>query len=195
MGFDFDNISVPQVRPTKLAHIVLRTGDKTAMGSFYQEFLGGKMVHENDVLAFITYDDEHHRIALAQVPNLKPKDRGTCGLEHIAFTFDSLEDLFLAYRQRKAKGMVPFWCVNHGLTISLYYADPDGNILETQVDVFTDNDEADKYMRSPAFAHNPIGVDIDPEEFIGRIVAGDSRETLLYRPDIGPRGVESVPRL
>jgi len=81
MGFDFDKISGPQVRPTKLAHVVLRTGDKKAMTSFYTEFLGGRVVHENDVLSFITYDDEHHRIALAQVPNLKPKDRGTCGLE------------------------------------------------------------------------------------------------------------------
>jgi len=115
--------------------------------------------------------------------------------QHIAFTFDSLEDLFVAYRQRKAKGMVPYWCVNHGMTISLYYKDPDGNVLETQVDVFAENDEADEYMLSPAFARNPIGVDFDPEEFIGRIAAGESRERLTYRPDIGPRGVDTIPRL
>lgn len=81
MVFDFSNISGPTVPPTKLAHIVLRTHDKKAMAEFYRLFLGAKIVHENDVLSFITYDDEHHRIALAQVPGLKPKDRATCGLE------------------------------------------------------------------------------------------------------------------
>lgn len=114
--------------------------------------------------------------------------------KHIAFTFDTLELLFLAYRQRKARGILPFWCVNHGVTIGLYYTDPDGNILETQVDVFTDNTVADEYMGSAAFAQNPIGVDFDPEEFIDRITKGEARESLLQRPDIGPRGVDTVPR-
>jgi catechol-2,3-dioxygenase len=83
---DFDNTTGPQVRPTKLAHVVLRTRDKTAMSDFYRDFLGGRVCHENPVLAFITYDDEHHRIALAQVPTLKPKDRNACGLEVSWFT-------------------------------------------------------------------------------------------------------------
>lgn len=81
MTVDFENTSGPQVRPTKLAHVVLRTHDKTAMAKFYIDFLGGTTAHENEVLSFITYDDEHHRIALAQIPTLKPKDRNTCGLE------------------------------------------------------------------------------------------------------------------
>lgn len=88
MVFDFDDTSRPMARPTKLAHIVLRTNDKSAMGKFYCDFLGGQMVHENEVLAFITYDDEHHRIALAEIPHLKPKDPSTCGLEvgHLALS-------------------------------------------------------------------------------------------------------------
>lgn len=113
--------------------------------------------------------------------------------QHIAFTFDSLDDLFLAYRQRKAKGILPFWCINHGVTISLYYKDPDGNVLETQFDAFTNSDDASAYMLSPAFATNPIGVDFDPEEFIERIKKGDSFAALTHRPDIGPRGLETVP--
>lgn len=91
--------------------------------------------------------------------------------------------------------MLPFWCVNHGITISLYYADPDGNILETQVDAFTDASEANAYMLSQAYATNPIGVDFDPEEFIERIKEGESRKSLVYRPDIGPRGIDTIPRV
>ena len=81
MGVDFDYTSGPTIRPTKLAHVVLRTVNKQAMATFYKDFLGGHASHENEVLSFITYDDEHHRIAIAQLPFLKPKDKNTCGLE------------------------------------------------------------------------------------------------------------------
>lgn len=90
--------------------------------------------------------------------------------------------------------MLPYWCVNHGLTISLYYADPDGNVLETQCDVFESNNDANSYMLSPAFQENPIGADFDPEELVARVQAGESWEDLARRPDVGPRGIESVPR-
>lgn len=62
------------------------------------------------------------------------KIRRVFWLQQVAFTFDTLPELFLAYRQRKAKGMLPVWCINHCMTISLYYRDPDGNMLETQYD-------------------------------------------------------------
>lgn len=114
-------------------------------------------------------------------------------MKHIAFTFDSLDDLFLAYRQRKQKGIVPFWCINHGLTISLYYHDPDGNVLEAQYDIFEENNKATEYMLSPAFEKNPIGVDLDPEHFIKRIERGEALSSLVERPDIGYRGLDSVP--
>ena len=78
---DFDNVSGPQLRPTKLAHFVLRTRNVKVMADFYRDFLGGSTAHENEKMSFITYDDEHHRIAIAELPNLKPKDRLTCGLE------------------------------------------------------------------------------------------------------------------
>jgi hypothetical protein len=52
-----------------------------AMAAFYKDFLGGHASHENEVLSFITYDDEYHRIAIAQLPFLKPKDKDICGLE------------------------------------------------------------------------------------------------------------------
>jgi hypothetical protein len=42
---------------------------------------------------------------------LKSNDGSTTGLEHIAFTFDSLKDLCTAYKQRKEHGIIPGWCV------------------------------------------------------------------------------------
>lgn len=112
--------------------------------------------------------------------------------QHIAFTFDTLNDLLQAYQQRKALGIHPFWCVNHGPTTSIYYHDPDGNTIETEYDNL-DTDSADAYVSSEAYRINPIGVDFDPEELIRRLDTGEPLEDLIKRPESGPRGPEDVP--
>jgi hypothetical protein len=65
-------------------------------------------------------------------PGTQAKVQNTCGLEHIAFSLDSLSDLLLSYRQRKQKKILPLWPVNHGPTTSIYYSDPDSNEIETK---------------------------------------------------------------
>lgn len=175
--------------PAALAHVFLRTNNFGPMVAFYKNFLGGTASYENDFLSFIRYDDEHHRIAIAAMPDTGPKNRRTCGLEHIAFSFKTLSDLLLAYRQRKQVGIEPVWCVNHGPTTSIYYSDPDGNQLETQVDNFDTVEEANAFMASNLFAENPIGTDFDPEELIRRLRAGEDERSLKKRVEIGPRGI------
>ncbi|KAF2662325.1 Glyoxalase/Bleomycin resistance protein/Dihydroxybiphenyl dioxygenase [Lophiostoma macrostomum CBS 122681] len=193
MTLSFANPPSKQIAPHKLAHVVLKTRDIKRMVAFYTEFLGGTALCPDDSLAFVQYDDEHHRIAFVQIPGLREKDPGTAGLHHIAFTFPSLRHLLLAYRQRKAKGIMPAWCVNHGPTVSMYYLDPEGNTLETQHDVFETIEAANAMMHSEAFAKNPIGVDFDPEEMIERLEKGESQESIAVRGDIGPRGIEGIP--
>lgn len=75
--------SVKVTSPIKFAHVVLRTRPDmfATMAGFYKTFLGGHASHENDFLSFITYDDEHHRVAIAAVPNLGPKEQKSSGLE------------------------------------------------------------------------------------------------------------------
>ena len=36
----------------------------------------------------------------------------------------------------KDTGITPYWCINHGFTLSMYYRDPDQNQVELQVDLF-----------------------------------------------------------
>jgi catechol-2,3-dioxygenase len=173
--------------PAKLAHVVLKTNKYREMVNFWNSFLGSRIVSDNGFLSFLTYDDEHHRVAIAAVPGMKDKDPMAAGLAHIAFTYDTLDDLVTAYEQRKALGMHPFWCINHGTTTSIYYRDPDGNEIETQIDNFEDAEDATKYMVSKAFVENPFGVEFNPDDLLNRLRAGESVESLKERGDMGPR--------
>lgn len=141
---------------------------------------------------FIAYDDEHHRIAIANIPGTGNKDPHSSGLEHTAFTYRSLHDLALAWQQRKNNGILPYWTVNHGPTTSAYYRDPDANAIETQVDNMG-LEAANAYMVSEEFRINPVGVDIDMEDLVRRLQAGDDEEMLKIRPNIGPRDASTVP--
>src|SRR5262249_9668315 len=145
------------------------------------------------MLSFITYDDEHHRVAIVALPGLKPKDRQTSGLEHFSFTYPNLDDLLQAYQQRKEIGISPVWCVNHGPTVSMYYRDPDGNNLETQIDTFDTAEQATAFLMSEEFEENPYGVDFDPEEFAEKLKAGVPAKELKKRPRIGPRDLDTIP--
>ncbi|KAI1806518.1 Glyoxalase/Bleomycin resistance protein/Dihydroxybiphenyl dioxygenase [Daldinia bambusicola] len=189
------NLSGKVLSPARLAHVVLRTPELKPMLEFYKTFLGAHVVAGNESISFLTYDDEHHRIAIVEVPSCGDKNRMSAGLDHISFTFETLDDLTTAYQQRKAHGILPVWCVNHGPTTSMYYQDPDGNILETQVDNFSTAEESIEFMVSPEFAENPIGADFDPEELIRRLKSGALEKELIKRPVIGPRGLEGSPLL
>ncbi|KAK4890556.1 hypothetical protein LTR27_010718 [Elasticomyces elasticus] len=185
----YNNNTAPKViSPSKLAHIVLHTNKFDAMNRFYKFFLNATASYENEQLSFLTYDDEHHRIALVNMPDLKDKDPRHAGLGHMAFTFDSLHDLCESYKARKALGIEPGWCVKHGPTVSMYYQDPDGNTLETQVDSFDTAEAANKFMHSAEFAQNPLGTDFEPEELCKAVDGGGSEVELRVRREIGARG-------
>jgi len=159
--------------PIKFAHIVLKTSRYHEMLDWWKDFLQGEARHENDFISFISYDDEHHRIAIVNLPNLEPRPKNSDGVEHWAFTYATLDDLFGQYERMAAKGVTPFWTINHGMTLSAYYRDPDGNQVETQVDSMT-MDQADAFMAGPLFAANPIGIDVDFPQLINRYRAGAS---------------------
>ena len=193
MAVNFENPGDNVRPPAKLAHVVLRTSNFQKMVLFYKTFLGAHATFENDLFCFMTYDEEHHRIGIMNVPGVAEKNTMTAGLEHIAFTFESLPDLALAYLQRKRHDIMPFWTTNHGPTTSMYYKDPDGNILETQVENFTTKGEADGFVQSEAYKRNPIGVDFEVDDLIERLRSGEDHASIKRRPEIGPRSIDTVP--
>jgi catechol-2,3-dioxygenase len=177
-----------RVTPVQLAHIVRRTSRFDAMLSWYQTVLGAEVVHSDGTLAFLTYDAEHHRIAIAQIPGLEEQPQMAAGTDHVAFTYADLGDLLYTYTRLERAGIEPYWCINHGPTTSMYYKDPDGNRVELQVDNFPSAEEANRWMRSGAFAANPIGVVFDPQELLARYRAGEPIEKLTARPPL-PAGM------
>ena len=70
----------------------------------------------------------------------------------------------------------------------MYYQDPDGNTLETQVDAFDTPEAATAFMAGPEYQVNPIGTDFDPEELCKLVEAGEDEEKLKVRKSIGARG-------
>ncbi len=174
-----------RISPAKLAHVVLRVKDLPRMRDWYKTVLQADVTQESGPLVFLTYDDEHHRIALVAIPDLADRDATMrVGMDHIAFTYRSLADLLHTYERLRAQGIEPFWPINHGVTVSLYYRDPEGNRIELQVDAFATMDEGKAYMRGPAFAANPIGVIFDPEDMLRRFKAGETVESLLRMPPL-----------
>lgn len=172
--------------PIKFAHVVLKTNKYEEMVAWWCEFLGAHVRHGNDFISFLSYDDEHHRIAIARMPHLTDRAADTVGVEHFAFTYASLDDLFGQYERMKAAGIAPYWTINHGMTLSAYYRDPDGNQVETQVDSMSMAD-ADALMRSPGFFDNPIGANVDFPELIARYRAGASASEIFGTPLAGSK--------
>ena len=153
--------------PIKFAHVVLKTRKYREMVSWWCEFLEGRVRHGDDFISFISYDDEHHRLAIAAIPGLEDPNPKSAGVEHFAFTFETIDDLFAQYEKMSARGYKPYWTINHGFTLSAYYRDPEGNQVETQVDTLS-LDDADAFMQGPLFAANPIGINVDFDVLIER---------------------------
>lgn len=175
-----------RLSPTKLAHVVRRTTRFDAMIRWYETVFGARVVHADPMVAFLTYDDEHHRFAIANIPNL-PEQGMAAGTDHIAFTYASLGDLLQTYARLRDEGILPYWCINHGPTTSMYYKDPDGSSVELQVDNFPTAEECNRWMVHSDFAANPIGVIFEPEALLERFRSGEPLSSLVVRPPL-PEG-------
>lgn len=183
--------------PSKFAHVVYNTHRYDEMIDWYQRVFQARIQHRDDRLAFLTYDDEHHRFAFANLgpmPDDPPEPRlgRGVGVNHVAYTWNDLAELVELYKRLKADGIVPVRPIKHGLTLSMYYADPDGNLMEFQIDVL-EPDAANDFMAGPAFDANPIGEPFDPDELVARFEAGEGLDDVIFRSDQSPVPVAGSP--
>ena len=74
------------IKPEKFAHFVLRVRNIEESIAWYQTVLGMEIVQRGQKLAFLTYDEEHHRLALVETPVTAEAPPDAAGLDHVAYT-------------------------------------------------------------------------------------------------------------
>ena len=176
------------IREPTLHHVNLKTIRLQQMIDWYGTVVGARPTFRNPAAAFLTNDDANHRIALLSSSKLSddPDKLSRAGMHHMAFEYASCDDLLATFARLKALGIVPHMSLDHGITTSFYYVDPDGNSVELQYDNFGDWRASSEWMRtSEEFARNPIGVPVDPEKMSEARAAGALREDLHERAFAG----------
>lgn len=181
-----DILAAKLLMPAKLSHVVFRTAKLKQMRQWYLTMLNGHVQYENDNVCFLTYDEEHHRIGIVQIPGVTDETCTGPGLEHISFAYGHLGELLANYQRLKVVGVEPYWTINHGPTISIYYRDPDGNRIELQYDVFSTADGANRFIQEN-YAENFMGVVFEPEDMIQKYEAGLSIDEIVKRSKL-PQG-------
>jgi catechol 2,3-dioxygenase len=171
-----------------LHHVNLKTTRLREMIDWYGTVVGLKPTFQYDGGAWLTNDAANHRLALLCVPGLSddPDKIAHTGIHHTAFEYASVGELLDTYTRLRAEGIVPHGCLDHGMTTSFYYADPDGNSIELQADNFGDWKKSTEFMRTaPEFAADPIGVHVDPDRLVAARDEGASLDEIHQRAYAG----------
>ena len=118
----------------RLNHAVLFVRDATRAAEFYGRVFGFEVVGTEmggqAVFMRSPIGDNHHDLGLFSVGQAAPRPaRGSVGLYHLAWEVPRIEDLADAARALREEGALG-GASDHGVSKSLYGADPDGNEFE-----------------------------------------------------------------
>ncbi len=177
----------------KLHHVNLKTTRLGEMIDWYGVVVGAGVTFQFQGGAWLTNDGANHRIALLHSPRISddPEKLAHAGMHHFAFEYGSVDELLATYGRLEALGIEPHMALDHGMTTSIYYVDPDGNSVELQSDNFGDWKESMEFMKSsPEFADDPIGKFFDPQKMLDAREAGASEGELHRRAYAGEWHVE-----
>jgi catechol 2,3-dioxygenase len=120
------------LKPTRLAHIVLRVRDLERSKRFYTEVLGLEQTGqiEQRMAFFSTGVDSHDLAVIALGDDAPPPDPARVGLYHFAYQVASADELKQWHRHLQAHGVEIVGTTDHGVSQGIYFLDPDGNELE-----------------------------------------------------------------
>jgi catechol 2,3-dioxygenase len=115
------------------SHAVLNVKDEKKILDFYTGALGftvsdrGPLGENGPDIIFMSQDpDEHHQLAIVTA---RTDDEPANSLNHMAFRVGSFDEVKTLKDTLESTG-VDFLPLSHGNTLSLYFADPEGNGLE-----------------------------------------------------------------
>ncbi len=161
---------MPQI--TAIGHVGIHCNDLERQLDFYTRVLGLRVTHGDPAagMYFLTPDPavEHHMIFLR---------RGERGdgrvLQQLSFHTGSLAEVREYYRRLKAEGVRIQQTITHGVSVSVYFFDPEGNRLEI-------------YWTTPYWLDAPGVTDIDLE-------ADDETILAAVRAHVAERGGRPLP--
>ena len=123
-----------------VGHVVLKVTDLERALVFYRDALGLTEVARGNfgdgTMVFLSTGLHHHDVGLVEVGADARRPAGSdVGLYHVAFKIgDDLDVLRAAKAHLDACGIPIQWIGDHGVSQSIYVADPDGNNVELYVD-------------------------------------------------------------
>jgi catechol-2,3-dioxygenase len=123
----------------ELGHLVLYVRDVEASRHFYRDVLGWEeIVGVEHRMAMFSSGRTHHELLLLEVgPDATPIPEGRrVGMYHFGLKIGTTDqELKDALRELVDAGADVRGTADHGVTHSLYIADPDGNEIELYIDV------------------------------------------------------------
>ena len=185
------------IRPV-LHHVTMRTSRLDEMIAWYGLVIGARVMFRDDHAAWMTNDAANHRIAFLSPPGVTddPQKNSHNAMHHTAFEYQSFADLMSSYKRLRDEGVAPSFCLDHQMTFSLYYKDPEGNFVELQTDSFGDWKLSGEFMHeSPDFAANPIGFFFDGDKVYDAYQSGMDFDVLRKRIHSGDFAPDPIPNI
>lgn len=117
-----------------IGHVHLKVADIDRGLAFYRDVLGFTLVQRlpDNSAAFLAAGDYHHHVALNtwMSRGATPAPPRHTGLYHLAVRYPTRRDLAVAVRRLIDAGVRIHGVSDHGVSESIYLADPDGNGVE-----------------------------------------------------------------
>jgi catechol-2,3-dioxygenase len=134
-----------------IGHVSVPCADPHALAGFYTDLLGLDVSMEGSIdklgdFVFLSRraEDDLPLIALCTEPTSR----------HTAIEVESLAALKNLYAHSSARGIPVSFALNHGCSVSLYFHDPEGNLLEV-------------FWATGVKTHQPIAEPIQPDDLAG----------------------------
>jgi catechol-2,3-dioxygenase len=113
--------------PVRLGHVSIPVKDPKELAGFYRQLLGLEVTMAGSVpgLGDFVFLNERPQAELPMIAlHTNPQGR------HIALQVESLEVLRTLCANAKARGIPVSTALNHRVSISVYFHDPEGNMIE-----------------------------------------------------------------
>jgi catechol 2,3-dioxygenase len=161
--------------PKEIGHVVLNVRDVERSTKFYRDVVGFQVsrFRPDGSGAFLTCGIIHHNLALFKAPEgAQAIQRGGIGLNHFAFKVANYQGLQEAHKRLVEAEATIDHIVDHGMTRSVYFMDPDGIEMELFCDTYATEEEGLAYMKSTRGGAAPMDITA-PEPPRAEIPKGD----------------------